>query len=384
MKSILDNDLYKFTMQQAVLDHFPDAIAEGEYTDRRKTIHTMKFLRRLKDNIEAMEDCRLNPSEALWLSKNCPYLTDDYIAYLAKFRFDPGQLEIDLDKDGHLVLRVLPTLWAQMILWEVPLLATVSETYFQVDNKSWTMDGQNARSVVKIHRLAKCSFADFGTRRRRNFEVQDDFVNNAANQPGFVGTSNVFLARRYDCKPIGTMAHEWIMGTSAIDGLPKANYHALRRWAQTYRGDLGIALPDTYGMKAFYKDFDGELARLFDGVRWDSGSPYVFGEELIKHYQSLRINPLHKMAVFTNSLDTTEVIAIHKHFEGRIGVSAGIGTHFTNDFDNSPAMNIVFKLSKLNGVPLVKLSEDSSKAIGDKDALRVARWTFHGTPLDAQ
>jgi nicotinate phosphoribosyltransferase len=178
------------------------------------------------------------------------------------------------------------------------------------------------------------------------------------------------------------MSHQWIMGVSAIDGLRRANREALRRWNRTYRGNLGIALTDTFGTKAFFEDFDGELARLYDGVRHDSADPFVFGDSVIEHYHKVRINPAYKIIVFSDSLDVSKVLAIRKYFAGRINVAFGIGTYLTNDFAGSDALNIVIKLLKCNGIPVVKLSDVLTKAMGDKDALRVARWTFMNQPLD--
>ena len=162
-----------------------------------------------------------------------------------------------------------------------------------------------------------------------------------------------------------------------------ANKFALEDWGDVFKGNLGIALPDTFGSAAFFEDFNGYLARLFDGVRHDSGDPYVFGEKVIAHYRNLRIDPLSKVIVFSDGLNPELGADLTRYFAGRIKVSLGIGTNLTNDFLNSKALNIVIKLATCNGVPVVKLSDVMTKAIGDKDALRVARWIFNQTPLDA-
>ena len=172
------------------------------------------------------------------------------------------------------------------------------------------------------------------------------------------------------------MAHEFIMGVSALEGLRHANRYAMMHWSKAYKGNLGTALPDTFGTGVFWEDFDNYYARLFDSIRHDSGDPYKFGEDAIKHYEKLHINSMHKAVIFSDGLNTRRAIDLRKHFDGRINASFGIGTHFTNDVPDSPALNMVIKMTTCAGIPVVKLSDTPSKAIGDKDALRVAKWTF--------
>jgi nicotinate phosphoribosyltransferase len=236
---------------------------------------------------------------------------------------------------------------------------------------------------------AGCKWADFGTRRRRSYEVQKTVIDALKTFNGFVGTSNVHFAHQFGCKPIGTMAHEWIMGNSAMCGLRRANKYALENWIEVYGADLGIALTDTYGTEAFLRDFDMQLAKLFDGPRHDSGSPYKFADTFINHYMGMRIDPLAKNIVFSDGLDTDLAVEIQGYCDRRIGCSFGIGTHFTNDFmtasdpaTKSRALNMVIKLRTCNGIEVVKLSDDEGKATGDKDAVRVAEWTHRGRPLD--
>jgi len=237
--------------------------------------------------------------------------------------------------------------------------------------------------IEKARILDGCSYADFGTRRRRIWDVQNLLVETMmANSKGFVGTSNVSLAMKHNTKPIGTMAHEWIMATSVLMGLRHANKFALDAWNKVFSGDLGIALTDTYGSKTFFGDFDGYLARLFDGVRHDSGDPFEFASKVISHYKSLGINPMSKTIVFSDGLTAKLAAEINERFKDVIRCSFGIGTHFTNDFLNSKALNMVIKLWTCEGIPLVKLGDDEGKAIGEPDAVRVARWTFNDKPLD--
>jgi nicotinate phosphoribosyltransferase len=262
-------------------------------------------------------------------------------------------------------------------------MAIVSELYFSWINPKWTLENYENQTVNKALTLSSCNYSEFGTRRRRSYETQNSVIQTLKNKNGFQGTSNVHFAHMYDLRPIGTMAHEWIMGISALEGLQHANRHALRAWSKVFKGNLGIALTDTFGSDAFFEDFDGYTARLFDGVRHDSGDPHTFAEKTIKAYNKLHIDPLTKAIIFSDGLTPIDAIAIKNQWDKFIKVRFGIGTNFTNDFgSNSPALNMVIKLTECAGVPVVKLSDTPSKAIGDPDALRVAKWTFFKIPLD--
>jgi nicotinate phosphoribosyltransferase len=383
IQSIFDDDLYSFTQQFAILDNFPGLDVEYRFVDRRPSGKFNDiFMKAFQQELERMATLRVNDEEIRWLARTCPFLGPDYLAYLHNYRYDPNEVHAEIC-DGNLSVGIKGK-WERTILWEVPLLAIISELYFKLIETNWSMDGQYSLAAEKADALSQsnCVWSDFGTRRRRSSATQEIVIKQMLGKPGFNGTSNVHYARLFDVKPIGTMSHQWIMGVSAIDGLRRANREALRRWNRTYRGNLGIALTDTFGTKAFFEDFDGELARLYDGVRHDSADPFVFGDSVIEHYHKVRINPAYKIIVFSDSLDVSKVLAIRKYFAGRINVAFGIGTYLTNDFAGSDALNIVIKLLKCNGIPVVKLSDVLTKAMGDKDALRVARWTFMNQPLD--
>lgn len=400
--SILDTDLYKLTMQQAVLKKYPDAQVEYQFTSRRPTPVNSKFTALLLDSIQALRDLKLTSDEKSFLVSACPFLKPDYIEYLSTFRFNPDQVNIQWEtgnkgKDGFdlqsLKLNILGP-WHETILWEVPLMATISECYFKTVDTDWNMDGQPEKARTKAMQLtmADCDYSDFGTRRRRSHEVQDLVVENlvdAASHKNLMGTSNVYFAKKYGLRPIGTMAHEWIMGISALESLRHANRAALYAWNDVYHGDLGIALTDTFGTAAFFEDFDGVLARLFDGVRHDSDCPFKFTDQTVAFYKSVHIPTQTKRIVFSDSLDVPKAVALKKYCVDRsIRPAYGIGTHLTNDFEGSPALNMVIKLRAIAKnktspfVQVVKLSDDLGKATGDRDALRVAKYVFFGTPLD--
>lgn len=383
MKSLFDNDLYKFTQLQAVLKKFSGVKVSSVFNNRRpEGKFNLKFFDAFKDQIKGMAYLKAEDTELDKFFDVCPFLDKTILhPYLKNFRFDPAQIEPKL-VDNELQLRILDSTWESSIQWEIPMLFTISELYFKYCDTDWSAEDQQQRLYEKADILNGCQYADFGTRRRRNFETQKMVVALLKGREGFRGTSNVHLALQYGVSPIGTMAHEFTMAISALMGLRHANKFMLQTWSDVFHGNLGIALPDTFGSDAFFEDFDGYFARLFDGVRHDSGDPYVFAEKVIAHYKRLRIDPRSKVIVFSDSLNAELGRELTERFSHRIKVSLGIGTHFTNDYLGSKALNIVIKLATCNGIPVVKLSDVFSKAIGEIDALRVAKWIFNKTPLD--
>lgn len=387
IRSILDTDLYKLSMQKAVLAYQQGIIVQYIFSNRRKEgKFNMNFLNALKEQIELMSTLTMDDNQCVWLQEKYGWLGEDYIQYLKNYRFDPNEVSVKL-VDNELEMEINGT-WERTILWEVPLMALISELYFIHCEKDWVMDFDHQIKQIqnKGMALGEIKYTDFGTRRRRNFDTQfliNQALLNKEKFPGYVGTSNVHIANLLNVKAVGTMAHEWIMGISALEGLKHANKHALKIWSKVYNGNLGTALTDTFGSDAFFKDFDGVLARLFDSVRHDSGDPLVFVEKTINAYKKLGINPMTKSIIFSDGLDVQTALEINKAVKNRINDSYGIGTNFTNDFGKSKPLNMVIKLLMCNGVHVVKLSDTPSKAIGDKDAVRVAKWTFFDQPLDS-
>ncbi len=384
--SILDNDLYKFTMQQAVLELHPDVSVTYEFINRSPSDRfNREFFGALTEAVGAMSRLELQQDERLFLQAHCSYLKPAYLDYLENYRYDPCEVDARMDDGGGLSIEIRGP-WHRTILWEVPLLAIVSQLHGSYVDTDWTSDGQLEKIEAKSGTLrrAGCVFADFGTRRRRNHATQDLVVGALRDNPGFVGTSNVHLAHVHRLRPIGTMAHEWIMAHSILSGLRHANRFALEAWCRVYNALLGIALTDTYTTGAFFDDFDTYYARLYDGVRQDSGCPLEFTDRTIEHYRKLRIDPTIKTIVFSDGLTPESAVRLNEHCADRIRCSFGIGTNLTNDFEGSGALNIVIKLTSVDGVPVVKLTDDPSKATGRADALRVARWTVLGAPLDGQ
>lgn len=384
LRSILDSDLYKFTMQQAVLERYPDVNVTYRFTNRGEQRFTAVFVARLQDAIKRMADVGLTEAEYTYL-KGLRFFKPAYLEYLRNYRFDPNEVKVGLvSRTDDLSLSISGP-WHRTILWEVPLMAMISELYFAEVNTSWHIDLEKYGELT----LAKDNainhpYAEFGTRRRRSYEIQN-FVCKTLKENGknCFGTSNVHLAMKHDLKLVGTMAHEWIMGISALFGLRHANRYALSEWCEVYRGDLGIALTDTYGTQDFFEHFDMFYAKLFDGVRHDSGCPLAFADKVVEHYNKLNIDPCSKTIIFSDGLDPTVCDQINTHCED-LGIkwSYGIGTNLTNDKiyfgPASKPLNMVIKLRTCDGVEVVKLSDDTGKATGEENAVAIAMHTFHG------
>lgn len=395
--SILDNDLYKFTMQMAVLELFPTVTAEYRFINRGNQKFTDEFVNKLKNIIHSdIKELRLTEEEHDWLSENCPYFTATYLEYLRNFRFKPDEVSVSLDETEDLDIRIKGP-WHSTILWEIVLMSTISELYFDMIEPEWKANNSLATVAHDYRHMIEnvgeklgssgCILSEFGTRRRRSYEMQDNVIDVLKGFSICAGTSNVHLAQKYNIKPIGTIGHEWIMGNSALVGLRNANRFAFENWVKVYEGNLGIALTDTFGSDAFFNNFDGKLARIYDGIRHDSGKPLEFVDKAIEHYKKLGIDPTQKVVVFSDSLDADGAIRIKEYCGNRIKCSFGIGTYLTNNpefFRESPPLNIVIKLHKVNDIPVVKLSDSGEKATGDRDALRVANYIFGIKGLDEE
>jgi nicotinate phosphoribosyltransferase len=379
IKSFLDTDLYKLTMQQAVIQRFPDAVVRYELIIRIQREFPDGFVTELLKEIRSMATLWLDEDEKKFLTRNCYFFTKPYIDFLAGFCYDPA--EVDAVQDGTAIRLTIEGYWYRTILWEVPLMALISELFFKMTGQdALPGDACSKRIIAKAVALEKMGahFADFGTRRRYSFQLQDMAVAECkANAPSvFNGTSNPFLAMKYKCKPIGTQAHEWYMAIAAMNGYIQANKIGLEEWVDVYKGDLGIALPDTFTTDVFLRDFNTKYARLFDGVRQDSGNPLEFADKIIEHYNKLRINPLTKTIVFSDSLNVDTIAKIEQYCKNRVQTSYGIGTNLTNDVGVKP-LNMVIKLTAIQigneWFPTVKLSDDAGKHTGDVETVGLCK-----------
>ena len=375
--SILDNDLYKFTMQQAVHALYPRAEVQYEFINRGETKFPEDFHIRLQHQVEKMADLKLHTDELRYLKETCYFLTPVYLDFLSHYRFSPDNVAIE-QSGGDLKIHISGP-WYTTILWEVPLLAIISELYFgMVIPITLSREEGRLLNVQKSEQLknAAVDFAEFGTRRRFSAKNQERVIKDilSVENNTMIGTSNVHWAKQFGIKPIGTHAHEWFMFHAAEHGYKRANRAAIDAWSSVFRGHLGIALTDTYTTDLFLRSFDSVEARLFDGVRQDSGNPYVFVDKLIAHYQKLRINPLTKTIVFSDDLDVKNAISLKEYCEGKINTSFGIGTNLSNDLGSKP-LNMVIKLSQCRSrteaewVPMIKLSDTEGKHTGDADEI---------------
>ena len=379
LHSILDNDFYKFTMQQCVTKIFSEAKARYQFINRGKHSFPEGFASALRESVDLMAGLKLAPAEKDWLLRTCPYLDPVYLDFLQGYCYDPGEVTIAQKED--VVEVAVEGYWYRTILWEVPLLCLISENFYhlnQEQRESNQLVIEKAKNKIEAYGKLGVTIAEFGTRRRHSYEVHEMVVK-TLKQYGktFVGTSNMHLARINDTKPIGTHAHEWFMFHAAKYGYKMANTVALEHWIDVYRGELGIALSDTFTTAEFYEVFDKKFARLFDGVRHDSGDPLVFADRTIEHYQALGINPLTKTIIFSDGLNYEKVEEIVAYCKGRIGISFGIGTNFTNDVGLKP-MNIVIKMTEAlpdlePWAKVVKLSDEPMKHTGDERTIALAK-----------
>ena len=380
LPSILDNDFYKITMQNAVVNLFPNEIVKYEFINRGKHQFPEGFGAELRRIVDEMSTMKLTKEEKQFLKETCPYLNLPYLDFLEGYRYDPS--EVTIEQNGKDLSVTVEGLWYRTILWEVPLLALISELHYEMnhmerDSNQVVMD----KTLEKADRLNELgvTFAEFGTRRRHSFKVQDVVLEALLKRTNstFIGTSNVYLAMKYNVKPIGTHAHEWFMFHAAQYGFKMANAISLEHWVDVYRGDLGVALSDTYTSDVFFKQFDKKFAKLFDGVRHDSGDPIEFAQKTINHYEQYGINPMFKYIIFSDGLNLEKVEEITNACQGRIGISFGIGTNLTNDVGLKP-MNIVMKLVSVKGhnnewISTVKLSDEPNKHTGDPKMIELAK-----------
>lgn len=367
IRSILDTDLYKFTQQMAIAGQYPRVDVEYAFIDRGGTTFPDGFAVRLRHEVQMMSHLRLEPHEEEFLRSECYYLKPNYVDMLRGYRFDPTQVEIS--QEGGKLSVLIRGPWYLTVLWEVPLMATISELYFDMTDQK--ADPQwEARAIEKFDRMSEAELvvSDFGSRRRFSFGVQDSLVNLLAMARCCAGTSNVYLAWKHGLKAIGTMAHEWGMAHAAMFGYRMATKMMLEAWVREYDGELGIALPDTFTADVFFREFNTLYAKLFDGVRWDSGEWQWFADAAIAHYQSLRIDPMTKAIVFSDSLNDETAIKIGQYCKGKILARFGIGTFLTNDVGCKP-LHMVIKMTLCNGRPTVKLSDSSGKALGPAEEI---------------
>lgn len=384
LNSILDNDLYKFSMMWAVMNHFPDAIVRYEFVSRNKEQKYPKnigvYLRQIIDNTR---EVKLTQAERIEFQSKCgKYLPNLFFDFLSGFRLDPS--EVGIIQNGDQLMITIEGYWYRTILWEIIIMSLLSELYYSIlfaegniKEIDWNLVSNNDAKKINLFRLNGLKLVDFGTRRRFSYNNQkrvlDILKSGSLGNNGLIGSSNVKFAIDNNIKVIGTYAHEWVSGIASLLGYAHANKWAMELWTQTYKGDLGIALTDTFGIDSFLKDFDKKYAELFTGVRHDSGDPYKFVDIMFIHYLNLGIDPKDKTIVFSDGLTTDEAIKISEYCMNKIKCSFGIGTHLTNDIPNVNPLNIVIKLFEINGKNVIKLSDTNGKHTGNPRTIQLVK-----------
>ena len=390
IQSVLDTDLYKFTTSYAYSKLYPRAYGQFRFIDRGKTTYPQGFAEELKKELQEMSKLALTKDEASFLSRELPYLPPTYIDFVRGFRFDPEEVKVEQDAEGHLSI-IAEGLLYRVTLWETPILALVSELYYKMLGAQPDMEYTERTIISKARKLAEhgITFSMFGMRRRFSAAIEDRVTELLKEHAaGYLfGTSNVYYAYKHGLRVSGTHPHEWIQFHGAMFGYKMANYMAMEDWINVYDGDLGTVLTDTYTTDVFMRNFSKKHAMLFTSLRHDSGDPLQFTEKVIARYRELRVDPTIKYIIFSDGLNPERAIEIANYCKGRIGASFGIGTNLSNDVGNGVRpMNIVMKLWKCKMTekerwhPCVKLSDVDGKHTGEPEEIELAQRTL-GLPV---
>ena len=385
--SLLDTDLYKFTMMQAVLHQFPGAQVEYKFKCRNPGVPLAPLVKEIREEIRFLCLLRFQEVELNWL-RGLRFIKSDFVDFLGLFKLNEKYIKVEPLESGEISISIQGP-WLHTILFEIPVLAIVNEVYFrnaqpvpQYLEGRQRLDEKLNRLLVEDLRALK--IADYGTRRRFSKAWHEEVLRVCAAKLGtggdgqFAGTSNALFAMKLGLTPLGTMAHEYLQACQALGPrLRDSQIYALETWAREYRGDLGIALSDVYGMDAFLRDFDMYFCKLFDGARHDSGDPFQWGERMLAHYQKNRVDPKTKILIFSDGLTVPRTIELYQQFRGRCQLAFGIGTNLTNDLGYDP-LQIVIKMIRCNGQPVAKLSDTPSKNMcEDEKYLAYLRQVFN-------
>ncbi|HRP20757.1 MAG TPA: nicotinate phosphoribosyltransferase [Alicycliphilus sp.] len=379
--SLLDTDLYKFTMMQVVLHQFPGAQVEYRFKCRNPGVELAPFASEIRDEIRALCTLQFQDAELAYL-RSMRFIKSDFVDFLGLFRLNEKYIRVSALPTGEIDITITGP-WLHTILFEIPVLAIVNEVYFRNTQKVPDFPEGRRRLDAKIAQLQasgleRLKIADYGTRRRFSRAWHEEVLrvlcarlgtdgrdNGDAGQ--FAGTSNVLYAMKLGVTPLGTMAHEYLQACQSLGPrLRDTQVFGFEMWAKEYRGDLGIALSDVYGMNAFLRDFDLYFCKLFDGARHDSGDPFAWGERLLQHYRDNRVDPLTKTLIFSDALTVPRIIELHQRFHGRCQLAFGIGTNLTNDLGHEP-LQIVIKMTRCNDQPVAKLSDAPGKNMCDDE-----------------
>jgi nicotinate phosphoribosyltransferase len=384
IESLLDTDLYKFTMMQVVLHHFPGAQVEYVFKCRTEGVDLAPHAEEIRAGIADLCKMRFRDDELAYL-RGLRFMKSDFVDFLGLFHFNEKYIKVAASAEPPGLEISIRGPWLHTILYEIPVLAIVSEVYFRRTRPRPDLAEGRRRLAAKIALVRQLEpemvfkISDFGTRRRFSRDWHDEVIGTLKRDMAerFAGTSNVWLAMKHGTTPLGTMAHEYMQACQALGPrLRDSQTFAFDVWAKEYRGDLGIAIADTYGTDAFLRDFDMYFCKLFDGARHDSGNPFAWGERLIEHYRKNRVDPRTKTLIFSDQLSFPLAIEIARRFQGRALTSFGIGTNLTNDLGVDP-INIVIKMTECNGQPVAKVSDAPGKTVSkDPGYLAYLRQVF--------
>ncbi|MBQ6655168.1 MAG: nicotinate phosphoribosyltransferase [Erysipelotrichaceae bacterium] len=372
--SLLETDMYKFSMGQAIYHQYPEYMTTWDFKCRNTDVHfTKEMLQEIRKQIRDYCDLRFREDELVYLD-GIKWIKGSYVNFLRLWRPNYDDFLIDDQSPCGLRIETRGT-WLNTSMYEIPTLAIVNEVYFRMNfdyDRLYEQFKRRLEEKIGWLKDGSCnlgSFSEFGLRRRLSAEAQELAVKRLSEEKypdsSFLGTSNVYLARKYNVTPVGTQAHEWIMcvgqGNHRLNPA-YSNFFALRSWVDEYGVLNGTALTDTVTTDMFLRDFDLTFATLFSGVRHDSADPIEWGEKIIEHYQKLGIDPKTKTLLFSDSLDFKKANAIREHFKGRAKVAFGIGTYIANDTDEK-SLNIVMKTVLCNGQDVAKLSDVAGKGM---------------------
>ena len=392
--SLLDTDLYKFTMMQVVLHQFPGAEVEYGFKCRNAKAPGMQdlapYATEIREEIRSLCSLRFQDAELAYL-KAMRFIKSDFVDFLALFRLNEKYVSVTPLPTGELEVSIKGP-WLHTILFEIPVLSIINEVYFRNTQKQPDLVQGRQRLTTKIAQLQApglqaLKIADYGSRRRFGKAWHEEVLCTLTARLGigatgqFAGTSNVLFAMKLGLTPLGTMAHEYLQACQALGPrLRDSQVFGFESWAREYRGDLGIALSDVYGMSAFLRDFDLYFCKLFDGARHDSGDPFQWGERMLAHYVKNRVDPKTKTLIFSDGLTVPRTIELYQQFYGRCQLAFGIGTNLTNDLGYEP-LQIVIKMVQCNGQPVAKLSDTPSKNMcHDEKYLAYLRQVFEIEP----
>ena len=374
--SLLDTDLYKFTMMQVVLHQFPGAQVQYKFKCRNPGVPLAPFVNEVREEIRSLCSLSFKQGELQYL-RSLRFIKSDFVDFLGLFKLNEKYIQVSALPSGEIDITIQGP-WLHTILFEIPVLAIVNEVYFRNTQKVPDLMEGRRRLDEKIAQLqgkglATLKIADYGTRRRFSRAWHEEVLRVLSARLGtgptgqLAGSSNVYFAYALGLTPLGTMAHEYLQAAQALGPrLRDSQIFAFESWAKEYRGDLGIALSDVYGFNAFLRDFDLYFCKLFDGARHDSGDPFSWGERMIAHYQHNRVDPKTKTLIFSDSLTIPRTIELFEQFRGRCQLAFGVGTNLTNDLGYEP-LQIVIKMTRCNGQPVAKLSDTPGKGMCDDE-----------------